>query len=237
MPKISNPAISRFAELGDRSDLLFWTNKNWGDEPSFRCANRSFQRGMVPGINDGGPNRFEFCTVFEQFVIAIMPHDLDFGQGHSSPVDPFSRSDHLCGSGNNFFSPLIHAAAVKYDDVLFGPFLGSGDGHCDSIAQADRFEEAQILRNIDRARAGEPRSQNSGDQRTAPHPMSDDAVKHACLGIGLIQMCRIDITGHDGKQRNVVLRQCAHQTCGFTDDDLIERSVFDNVAHDCLHIS
>jgi len=40
---------------------------------------------------------------------------------------------------------LIHTPTVKQNDVFLRPLLQSGDGYRDSIAQADRLPEPQVL--------------------------------------------------------------------------------------------
>ena len=104
--------------------------------------------------------------------------------------------------------------------------LAAGDGDGEGVADAYGAPEIQPLRHIYRAGAGEFGAQDRGDQGAAPHAVADHLAKLAGAGELGIDVGRIDIARHQGKEVDVARAQCPHELCVITHLNLVEGLVF-----------
>jgi hypothetical protein len=77
------------------------------------------------------------------------------------------------------------------------------------------------------ARPRKIRPENGGDQRGTPHAVADHFPKKAFRRVFRVHVSGIDVAGHDGKQRDVLLGERALDRCIVTDLDFIEQAIFD----------
>jgi hypothetical protein len=100
---------------------------------------------------------------------------------------------------------LVGANAIQVTSPFAGFFSTVNEGRGHGIADADRMAEAQILTEIDRARARQFGAEHGGNQAGPPHAVNDDVVEHIGLGKSRIDMGGIHIAGDGCEQIDIPL--------------------------------
>jgi len=170
------------------------------DEPGARRLGDRRERIVVHRMGDGRFHRRQVSSLVDdgpEFGAAVMQQH--FGQHRARPAYLFGWRQNRCRPVDHGLAVLIGAQAIEDDALFFVVLAGCRDADRDRVADADRTSEFQGLADIDSSGAGKVGAEHGGDQGAAPHAVSDDLVKHLVVGVFLVEMGRIDVTGHDGE--------------------------------------
>ena len=191
------------------------SNQHRHDQFGTRCFHRTEQRRRIDRMDDRGMDWFKAaCHLDQAFVAPAFLPQFDFGKDNARPGNLFDRRNDVRGAGDDFLAVLVHSPAIEDDPVCFLDFAVDPHRHGDRVAEADRPAKVQGLVHIDRPRTGKLCSQQGGNQRSAPHAMGHDLVEHIGFRIGLVEICRIDVPGHDRENLDVLVGEGPDQTGG-----------------------
>jgi hypothetical protein len=91
--------------------------------------------------------------------------------------------------------------------------LAADDGDLDLVADVDAAQEAQVLRPIERSRAGKQVAEHGGDERAHPHRGRDRlGLLRRALGRGQHQ--RIEVARHMREQNEILHRAVSLEAGG-----------------------
>src|SRR5262245_33075322 len=218
--------------VGGFADHTFATDQNRHDDAVFRCGCYTGKRFGVSRIDDrccdrGKTPRFDSThdlTKTPLFVVEANGGQEDFRASHL-----FSWGNHFGCTRNNDFAILVHALGIKYHLTFCGVLLFCCDFDGDAIAHSHRPPEAQVLTEVDCAWSWKNGSEDRRDECTTPHTVADHLAETTAHRIFRIDVRRIDVPGHDGKQCDVLLGKRALELGNLANLDFIKGAVLDKL--------
>ncbi|SBT08433.1 hypothetical protein PROAA_2750002 [Candidatus Propionivibrio aalborgensis] len=223
---------------GDAANLGFGADQDRIDQFGLRCHQCTFERFQIAGVNHGHVDGCQSVGPSDQVLQpCVFVRDCDMRQVDAFGFHLFRGRQNLGRAAHHLQVVLIDATAVKENMPVVGEHLLDRHGDGDRVAQADRSRKMQRLIDQDGSRSGELRSQHGGDQRCAPHAVSDDFPEHAAVGKLLVADRRIHVARHDGEQLDVFGAQRTNQNGTVADVYFVEGPAFKKVllgfyAHD-----